>query len=409
MVTPTWLFARASEHLRMLCVDIPTRQVGSAGNRAATAFFAERAASFGFEVASPPFDCMDWREDGADLTVAGESFDVRVSPYSLAGRAAAPLAVVSSLAELETAHLAGRVVLLRGAIAAEQLMPKNFPFYNPDEHKRIIGLLEKARPHAIVAATARNPQMAGAVYPFPLFEDGDFDIPSVYLTDEAGDRLAAHAGEEARLEIRASRLPATGCNVIARKGAGFDPRVVLFAHIDAKEGSPGAIDNAAGVAVLLLLAELLADYAGRLGMEIVAMNGEDYYSNPGELHYLAANADRFGEISLGINLDGLGYHRGQSAYSLYGCPDALAARIRRTFAAYGGLMEGEPWYQSDHFLFIMHERPALAITSEHVAEILAEIAHSPHDRPEVVDPARLAEVALGLRELLIDMGQSIRL
>jgi len=33
---------------------------------------------------------------------------------------------------------AGWVLLLRGEIAKEQLMPKNFTFYNPDEHKRII-------------------------------------------------------------------------------------------------------------------------------------------------------------------------------------------------------------------------------------------------------------------------------
>lgn len=36
--------------------------------------------------------------------------------------------------------------------------------------------------------------MMGALYPFPLFEDGDFDIPSVYMTDVEGERLAAYAG-----------------------------------------------------------------------------------------------------------------------------------------------------------------------------------------------------------------------
>jgi Zn-dependent M28 family amino/carboxypeptidase len=47
-------------------------------------------------------------------------------------------------------------------------------------------------------------------------------------------------------------------------------------------GTPGANDNASDVVVLLILAELLANDAGSLGLELVAMNGKNYYSNPGE-------------------------------------------------------------------------------------------------------------------------------
>ena len=98
-------------------------------------------------------------------------------------------------------------------------MPKDFPFYNPDEHRHIIHLLETKKPQAIVAATSRDPEMVGSgVYPFPLFEDGDFEVPSVYTTDVEGERLAAFAGQEVSLDIQAQRIPATGCNVIARKG-----------------------------------------------------------------------------------------------------------------------------------------------------------------------------------------------
>ena len=49
---------------------------------------------------------------------------------------------------------------------------------------------------AIIAATGRDPGLAGGVYPFPLIEDGDFDIPSVYMKDVEGDRLADYAGQE---------------------------------------------------------------------------------------------------------------------------------------------------------------------------------------------------------------------
>jgi aminopeptidase YwaD len=326
---------------------------------------------------------------------------VHASPYSLGGAARAPLAVVSTVEELEAAPLSGRIALLRGEIAREQLMPKNFTFYNPDEHKRIVRALEAAQPLAIVAATGRNPELAGAVYPFPLIEDGDFDIPSAYMTDVEGERLAAHAGREVRLEVRAQRLPATGCNVVARRGDDPRRRAVLFAHVDAKAGTPGALDNAAGVSTLLLLAELLAGYAGPLCLELVILNGEDYYAAPGEVQWLRHNDGRFDEIVLGLNLDGVGHRGGRPAYSLYGCPPELDAVIRRAFAAHPALVEGGPWYQSDHSLFLMQGIPALALTSQQFNELWSEVAHTPHDTPDLIDPAQLVDIACALRDLLL--------
>lgn len=402
-MTSAFLTEKAQGYLQRLCVDIPSRRVGSQGNRAATDFFAGVMASFGFATESPQFDCMDWRRGDVQLTVGGVPFEAFISPYSLGCHARAPLVVASTDEELEAAQASGKIILLRGEVAKEQLMPKNFPFYNPDRHKHIIQWLEAKRPQAIIAATARDVQMVGSQYPFPLFEDGDFDIPSVYMTDVEGDRLALHAGEEVSLESRAERIPSQGCNVIARKGAHPDRRVVLFAHIDARMDSPGAGDNASGVIALLLLAELLADYAGNLGLELAALNGEDYYANPGELQYLAMNEGKFSEIILGINLDDVGYTKGKVAYSLYDCPADIAGAVRTTFSAYDGMVEGEPWYQGDHGLFLMNQRPALAITSELLVELMTEITHTPKDRPEMVDTAKLVHVAMALRDLLLHL------
>jgi aminopeptidase YwaD len=398
---------KARQYLQRLCEEIPSRRVGSAGNRDATSWFADTLESFGFHVECPTFDCIDWRDGGADLAVDGDTFDVRVSPYSLGGQARAQLVVVSTADELEAADVENEVVLLRGEIAKEQLMPKNFSFYNPDEHKHIIQLLEAKQPLAIVAATTRNPEVAGAVYPFPLFEDGDFDIPSVYMTEEEGSRLAPYAGHVVALDIRARRTPAEGCNVIGHRGANPQRRVVLFAHIDAKDGTPGATDNATGVVVLALLAELQADYAGDLGIEIVALNGEDYYSAAGEMDYLRRNEGRFQEIVLGINLDGAGYHEGSTAYSTYDCPSEIERCVQQTFSQHADIVEGERWYQSDHGLFLMNQRPALAITSQYFMELLATVAHTPKDHPRIVDPAKLVDIATALSELLLCLDQCL--
>jgi hypothetical protein len=53
----------------------------------------------------------------------------------------------------------------------------------------------------------------------------------------------------------------------------------------------------------------------------------------------------------------------------------------------------------------MNQRPALAITSELLRELMREITHTPNDRPEIVDTAKLVTVALALRDLLLRLDQ----
>jgi aminopeptidase YwaD len=402
---PNSLLEKAQNHLQKLCNELPTRRVGSPGNRAATNYFASVVSSCGFATEMPAFDCLDWSQQGANLSVEEVEYQALVSPYTLGFQGGGILSAASTVADLAAGDFGDRILLLHDEIAKEQLMPKNFIFYNPDEHKQIIQLLETKKPRAIIAATTRNPEAAGAVYPFPLIEDGDFDIPSVYTTAEEGQRLLEHVGKSVSLDIRARRNPALGCNVIARRGVDFSHRVVLFAHIDAKENTAGALDNAAGCTVLLLLAEWLADYSGRLGVELVALNGEDDYSAAGEMQYLVQNEGRFGEIILGINLDGVGYRHGKTAYSLYDCSPEQAGLVNKAFGIHAEMIEGDSWYQGDHGLFLMNQRPALAITSEYFMEILAEIAHTPKDNLEMVDPTRLVLTATCLKDLILMINQ----
>jgi aminopeptidase YwaD len=392
---------KASVYLDYLCNRLGARRVGTAANRAATAYVAGVLASFGMRVECPEFDCLDWTDDGADLVVGGEAFPAQVSPYSLGCDVEGPLIAAGSLAELQALDAAGKVLLLHGELAGEQLMPKNFIFYNPDEHQEIYRLLEAAAPSALIAATGRNPELAGALYPFPLIEDGDFDLPSVYLTHVQGERLLQLLGERASLVIRAARRPATGCNVVARRGADPARRVVLTAHIDSKPDTPGALDNASGVATLLLLAEMLAEQPAGVQVEIVALNGEDHYSAAGEMRYLADNQGKFGEILLNVNLDAVGYVDGPVAYSFYSCPPDLEQTVRGTLASRPGLVEGESWFQSDHPLFVMNGAPAVALTSTAFGNILMEIAHTPRDTTTLVDAGKLVETARALHELLI--------
>lgn len=393
----------ANEALYHLCETIPTRRVGSPGNQQATDWFAAHLAERGFNVETPVFTCIDWQSAGASLLVAGQPFEVFSSPYSLGCQVDAPLAAASSLDELATIDLADKLLLIHGELAKEQIMPRNYPFYYPEEHQRLHQLLDQKAPLAIVTATGRNPSLAGGAYPFPLIEDGSFDIPSVYLTDVQGQRLLSHVGKPVVLISRAERIAATGCNVVGRKSGSSGKRIVLTAHIDAKPGSPGALDNATGVITLLLLADLLRNIQPEHTVEIVAINGEDYYAASGEMLYLQQNQATLGDIRLNINLDGLGYRDGPTAYSLYGCSNELEAAIRQILSSHPMLVDGTPWPQGDHMIFVKNGVPALAITCEAFEHICTEITHTTRDAPNQVEPARLLETALALQDLLTNL------
>lgn len=391
---------KAKEYLNILCSVKPNRRTGSPGNRKATDFFAATVKKWDYTVDTTPFSCLDYERGKISLACNNQPYEVCVSQFSPGCDVTAKLVTVSTVEELESCHCKGEILLMRGSICAEQLMPKNFVFYNPDHHKRIYALLEEKKPAAIIAATEKKPELVGALYPFPLIEDGDFDIPSVYCTDVTGEKILAKAGEVFRLVIEARRIPATACNVIARKHQAAPQKIVVSAHIDAYWSTLGALDNASGTVVLLLLAEMLYDYKGNLGIEIVAFNGEDYYSVGGQMDYLRRYGEAFAGMVVAINVDDVGYKHGKTAYSLYDCPNKIKQKTHNIFGNYDGIIEGEPWYQGDHMIFVQNKKPAIAFTSEKVSELMATITHSPKDTPDIVDCGKLVEVANSLNELV---------
>ncbi len=291
-------------------------------------------------------------------------------------------------------------MLLHGPIAAGQVMPKNFTFYNPEAHKRIVRALESFAPAAVVAATGRDSQMVGSQYPFPLFEDGDLDVPNAYTTDVDGERLVTHAGSTVSLRIESRRIPTTAEHIVATLPGTGEGRIVFTAHIDSRKGSPGALDNASGVATLLALMELLSDYRGQHTIEVVPFNGEDNYANPGEMLWVAHNEGRFDDIVLGVNIDDAGQKDTINHVSFYSCPEPIERAVREAMIGRTELAEGPQWFQSDHAIFGIYGRPAIAIASSDIEGFMAAYAHSERDTVELADPGLIADAASFLREVV---------
>lgn len=396
------LYNKCNHYIKILCRDINERCVGSAGNKKATAFFKNELSSLGWTTETQEFKAMDWCDGGATLKTRHTNFKVSVSPYSLGCYESGQLLRASSIPELEKGQFQDKLILLHGEIAREQLMPKNFIFYNPKEHQKIISLLEKSKPKAIICATGKNTALAGGVYPFPLIEDGDFNIPSVYMTEDEGKRLLPFNGKQFILHSESKRIPSNGYNVIGKKGRDDSERIVVTAHIDAKKGTPGAIDNATGVAVLLVLAELLKDYSGVKLIELAAFNGEDYYAVPGQMNYINENKDNFDSILLNINIDGSAYYKGKTAFSFFNLPSSIQEVAYETINKHSDIVEGVQWFQGNHSIFTQKGRPAIAVSSQWFTENVAnqEVTHTPKDNMDIVDCTKIIDIAEAINELI---------
>lgn len=394
----------AQQHLVALCSVQPDRRPGGRGNHLATEYVAAELARASWSVQTQEFDCLDWETDGGSIAVGDSTLELTPSPYSLGVAASGPLRVLRSVEDLKRTDLAGSIAVLADDLATEPLTPKAYPFYGSEEHTAILDLLEESRPAAVIAVTGRYPELCGALDPFPLIEDGDFTIPTANVRPADASPLLNGEGLPTSVEIRSERRPSAARNVIAVRGPQHR-RVTVAAHIDTKPGTPGAVDNAAGVVVLLLLADLLSPARHPqlpVGIELLVVNGEDHFAAPGEIAWLEANAGRLDEVSLMINIDGAGYCEGGSAFSMYNVDDGVTAHVKRFFADHDDITEGPLWYQSDHAIFAMQGRAALAITTERVQEMLAVLFHAPHDTPDQVDVNRIVSIAKALESMLIN-------
>ncbi len=398
-MTTDLLMQKAEKHLHKLCEEITCRETGSQGNRSATDYFAGVMAENGFEVEHQPFPCIDMRTGDITLTAGRNSYNAHISPYSLGCDVHAKLVHATTIDDLEKLNITGKLLLLSGEITAEQLMPKNFIFYNPEHHQKIYRLLEEKHPAAIITATTRNPEMTGGLYPFPMFEDGDFDIPTAYMTDVEGRKLTHLIDQEVHLKMEAVRIPSTAENISAQKGE-MDGRIVICAHIDAKASTPGALDNAGGSTILMLLADLMNDYRDEQGVEILAINGEDNFSAGGEMEYIRRHQTNFNDIRLVINLDGVGYKTEPTGISYYECPQAIKEKAAKLVNLHADIEEMPQWYQGDHMVFVSQGVPAVALTTTAFAEIWPYLAHTNKDIPQVVDCGKLVETAEFLLELI---------
>jgi hypothetical protein len=208
--------------------------------------------------------------------------------------------------------------------------------------------------------------------------------------------------------------------------------IVVGAHYDTVPGSPGADDNASGVAVMIELAAIMKN--ATLPVRFIAFANEEmpYFLGPEMGSYVSARQarERGERIQAMFSLEMLGYYRDEPGSQHYPFPLGLFYPDRADFIAFvgdlgarglvresisafrkhtpfpsqgvaaPGFIPGVTW--SDHWSFRRHGFPAVMITD--TAFNRYPHYHLPGDTPEKLDYERMARVTLGLAAMLKELA-----
>lgn len=222
---------------------------------------------------------------------------------------------------------------------------------------------------------------------------------------------------------------ADGVNISAGSGD-----IVIGAHYDSVPGSPGANDNATGIAAVLELARLMPN-SPRL--RFLAFDNEEHVGQPPLAmgsHVYAAECARRGERISGMwSLETLGAYSEVPHSQRYPSPFDLFYPTTATFVAFIGNEASRAWIhrsitafrrvrpgfpseglaspakfadinRSDHWGFWQAGYPALMVTD--TANFRSDAYHTPADTPEKVNFRALARLVYVLYETLKELSES---
>jgi len=380
-----------SRHLNRLCVEIGPRPIGSPGDHAAAAYIQEVFCAAGLEVEVQRFECPAWEDQGTSLALDGEPVEAAANAFSPPCDVTAPGVGVGTVAELEAADLEGRVGILYGELTQTPLSPKSW-FLKSEREDHIIRLLESKNPAALITVQSRMGDLERVIV------DWEFLIPSATVPARAGLALLQRHNPGLHLRIRSRQSPGHTCNVVARKAGRGPARIVLCAHYDTTIDTPGALDNAAGAAALLALAQVLGQSQLRHGLEWIAFSGHEYLPL-GDDEYLRRCGDQLEGIIVVMNFDAVGQYLAANSIAIFASSPAFQEQVVETTKGYPGLAWVDPWPESNHSTFAWRGVPAIAFSS--VGRI--RLDHLRADSVEWVSPARLKEVVSLVMEIVADV------
>ncbi|MDQ2049867.1 M28 family peptidase [Natronolimnohabitans sp. A-GB9] len=384
-------------HLETL-VDIGDRMAGSDGEREAAERTREVLSDVGARNARvDSFDIQGWTRETSSIVADGTTQDCIALPRSPAERVTGQLVDLGYglPADFETADLEGAIVMVRSDV--------------PDHYDRYLHRREKYY-HAVENGAAgfvyRN-HVDGQLPPTGSVGTDEApigEIPAVGVSSEVGARLARRFdGSEIELTVEAEIGEAESQNVHAELGPDTDERVLVTSHVDAHDIAEGALDNGAGTAMVVEIANALTMRADDLETRVeFVVYGAEEVGLAGSTQY-AERTDR-DSIKAIVNNDGVVRERTLSLTTHDF--DGLERAVDEIADRYDHPIETVPKLgpHSDHWPFVQWGVPGYHVKSTS-DEVGRGWAHTAADTIEKLEKRTLREQAILLTDLVVYLAR----
>ena len=249
-----------------------------------------------------------------------------------------------------------------------------------------------------------------------------------YLEQEL--RAAGYKVERNEFTVATPNGPRSTTNLIAELTGAQRPGeiVIIGAHYDSREGTPGADDNASGSAAVLSLARTFRKAAPARTVRFVLFTNEEYFRQDlmGSLVYAKLCRTRNDNIVAMLSLETIGYFSDVAGSQKYPFPINLfypstgdfvgfvgnvgsRALVRTAIGSFRTVatlpsqgvaapesIEGIGW--SDQWSFWRQGYPGIMITD--TAPFRNPHYHQPTDAPATLDYGRLARVVAGVETVV---------
>ena len=331
----------AYTRLAHLCNNIGPRLSGSPQAAQAVEYVAQQMRDLGLEVTVEPVPVPHWvrGEERAELVeFPGMAADTtqKVIVTALGGSVATPaegitaeVVAVKDIAELQALphqKVAGKIVLFTGRFD-DRMAASGFAFeaYGRAVGVRVAGASEAAKMGAVasVIRSVGDANFRLVHTGVMIYADGIAKIPHGAVTAEDAEMIASLV-EQGRVRMHLTLTPQTlpdvmSANVIADiKGSEHPEQVVIVSgHLDSWDLGTGAIDDGAGVAAAMQIAQTLAELKlkPKRTIRVVAWMSEENSGN-GATTYVKDYAADIANHVAAIELDsGAGHALGFTAHA----------------------------------------------------------------------------------------------
>ncbi|WP_254767524.1 M28 family peptidase [Salinilacihabitans rarus] len=389
------------DHLERL-VDVGDRMAGNEGEREAAELTRDALHEVGARDARlETFPIQGWARGDSAVVADGLDLDCIALPRSPAGAVEGELVdlgygLPETFAETD---VEGKVVVVRSDIPS---------YYDRYVHRR-----EKYY-HAVeggAAAFVYRNHVEGCLPPTGSVgtdEDPIGEIPAVGVSAEVGARLVRRfEGEAVEVSVDAEIHGAESQNVHAELGPDTDERVLVTSHVDAHDIAEGALDNGAGTAMVVEIANALATREDELDtrVEFVAYGAEEVGLVGSGYHAETTDHDTIEAI---LNSDGV--VRGRTLSLTTHGFDALEEAANDVAERHGHPIETIPRMgpHSDHWPFVQWGVPGYHATSTS-DEVGRGWGHTAADTLDKLEKRDLREQAILLTDLAVLLaGDEVR-